>query len=347
MNYKENYLRAVNFERPDYIPVSFHINPACYDYYDNDILFALMEKHKLLFPNFDKNDFIKFKLSNCCVKDRPYLDDFGCLWKTTCDGIVGTVIEHPLEDLSKYKEYKFPNPEICMGIGEINWLEIEQQFKNSPKQLHRAGLRHGHTFLQLCDIRGYQNLMFDMMDEEPIIFDIIAKIEEFNMHIVNKYVGFNVDVMCYAEDLGMQIGPMISPDLFRKYILPSYQRLIKPARDKGIKIHMHSDGDIRTLVDDIIFAGVDIINLQDQVNGIDWIANKFKDSTCVDLDIDRQNLSLFGSEKEIDNHIRNAVSKIGTKHGGLMMVYGLYPGVPIENIEYLMDAIERYMTYYS
>lgn len=30
-----------------------------------------------------------------------------------------------------------------------------------------------------------------------------------------------------------------------------------------------------------------------------------------------------------------------------MMIYGLYPGVPLENVEALMDAMERYATYYA
>ena len=41
------------------------------------------------------------------------------------------------------------------------------------------------------------------------------------------------------------------------------------------------------------------------------------------------------------------VQKLGSKKGGLMMVYGLYPGVPVKNIEALMDAMEKYATYYS
>ena len=39
MNKKENYLRAVRFERPDYIPITFGINYACYQAYPQDVLF--------------------------------------------------------------------------------------------------------------------------------------------------------------------------------------------------------------------------------------------------------------------------------------------------------------------
>ena len=110
---------------------------------------------------------------------------------------------------------------------------------------------------------------------------------------------------------------------------------------------MHSDGDIRTLADDIVGSGVEILNLQDLVNGIDWIAGKYRGKLCVELDIDRQTVTPYGTPKEIDALIREEVSKIGTAAGGLCMIYGLYPGVPLENVKALMDAMEKYAFYYS
>ena len=38
---------------------------------------------------------------------------------------------------------------------------------------------------------------------------------------------------------------------------------------------------------------------------------------------------------------------LGCKEGGLIMVYGLYPGVPLHNVEALMDAMTRYAAFYS
>ena len=145
----------------------------------------------------------------------------------------------------------------------------------------------------------------------------------------------------------MQIGPMLSPAQFRTYIKPSYQRLMQPARDAGIPIHMHSDGDIRSLVDDIVDSGVEVVNLQDLVNGIDWIAERFRGKTCVELDIDRQKITPYGTPADIDALIREEVSKIATREGGLCMIYGLYPGIPLENVKAVMDAMEKYAFYFS
>ena len=153
--------------------------------------------------------------------------------------------------------------------------------------------------------------------------------------------------MGYPEDLGMQVGPMLAPADFREYMKPSLQRLVAPARDAGCIIHMHSDGDIRDLVDDLVDGGVQVLNLQDLVNGIDWIQKRLAGKICIDLDIDRQRVTRFGTPAQIDDLIREEVEKLGSREGGLMTIYGLYPGVPLENVKALMDAMERYTGYYS
>lgn len=347
---RKNILKAIRFERPDFIPMTFHINDACWQYYPQDDLSELIESHKFLFPDYIRPEG-RYTPNFAAVarKDAPFTDDWGCVWETTIDGITGTVTRHPLADWSAFENYKAPDPNTCMGIGPIDWNSVEKEIAAQKEKgdITYGGLRHGHTFLQLCDIRGYQNLILDMADEEPNLMKLISMVEEFNMAIVNKYLAIGVDILTYPEDLGMQNGPMLSPEHFRRYIKPSYQRLMKPARDKGIIVHMHSDGYIRDLVDDLIDGGVEIINLQDLVNGIDWVASKFAGKVCVELDIDRQSITVNGTPQQVDALVREEVEKIGRKEGGLMMIYGLYPGTPLENVKALMDAMEKYAFYFN
>ncbi len=350
MTYRENYLRMARFERPDFIPMSYCINGACWNAYQQEHLLDLMEAHPFLFPNFKRPETpMKLDFHPVARKGQPYTDDWGCVWETTRDGITGTVTKHPLADWENFKTYLPPDPEKVMGIGPIDWKAEAEAIKSARKRgdLVSRGLRHGHTFLQLCDIRGYENLLFDMVDEEPKLLELIDMVEQFNMGIIKRYCDLGVDVMGYAEDLGMQIGPMLSPEQFAKYILPSYERLIKPARESGAMIHMHSDGDLHQLLDGILSVGVDIINLQDLVNGIDWIKEKVAGKHCIELDIDRQSVTVNGTPKDIDQLIRSEVEALGSKQGGLCMIYGLYPGTPIENAAAVMDAMEKYAFYFS
>lgn len=342
-------LRAIRFERPDYIPMKFHINAACWHHYDQNALQDLMEAHPLLFPDYGRQEKVTPHYGLIQRKDEPYTDPWGCVWETSDDGIVGLVRRHPLEDWSRLAEYIAPDPNDTDGTYPIDWHTIESRVRRQKGsgEFVQGGLPHGHTFLRLQDICGYENLIFHMLDEDPNLGTLIEMVEDFNYQYVMKWLALEPDMMGYAEDLGMQVRPMISPESFRKYVKPVYQRLMQPARDQGCIVHMHSDGDIRTLVNDLIDGGVDVMNLQDLVNGVDWIADNLSGRTCVDLDIDRQTITARGTPKQIDNLIREEVDKLGSKQGGLMMIYGLYPGVPPENISALMDAMEEYAGHYS
>lgn len=349
MTQRENTLRAIRFERPDYIPMSFQINAACWHHYDQDALQDLMESHRFLFPGFKRQTSVNPQYGLNQRKDEPYSDPWGCVWRTTDDGITGAVHTHPLADWDKLAGYAPPDPETTDGTFPVEWGSIEAGVRHLKKTGHVVcgGLPHGHTFLRLQDIRGYENLILDMADDEPELITLIAMVEQFNYELVLKWLELEPDIMSFPEDLGMQRGPMLSPDNFRKFIKPVYRKLMKPVREQGCIVHMHSDGDIRTLVDDLIDGGVEVINLQDLVNGIDWIADKFAGRTCVELDVDRQVITASGTPEQIDNLIREEVGALGSAAGGLMMIYGLYPGVPLENVKALMDAMEKYAGHYS
>ncbi|HUT24303.1 MAG TPA: uroporphyrinogen decarboxylase family protein [Sumerlaeia bacterium] len=350
MNQRENLLRAVRFETPDYIPMAFHINGACWQRYPQDALQDLMASHPFLFPGFEKTaEEIKPDFHPTARAGEPFTDDWGCVWETTENGIAGAITKHPLADWSAFAGYRAPDPNVCTGAGPVDWRQVEEGFRKAREEgrLRGGGLPHGHTFLRLSYIRGYENLVCDMAEDEPRLRELIRMVEDFNMAVVRRTIDLGAEWMGYPEDLGMQIGPMISPDLFRKRVKPTYERLMAPAREAGCIVHMHSDGDIRQLVDDLIDGGVEVINLQDLVNGIDWIKDRLAGRVCVDLDVDRQSVTRWGSPEDVDSLIREEVEKLGGKRGGLMMIYGLYPGVPLRNVKALMDAMEKYAFHFS
>jgi len=345
-----NIIKAIRFEYPDHIPMTFHINDACWHHYPQEQLFDLMESHSFLFPDFVRPplpytpDYLPSTL-----KDHPYKDSFGCIWETQDDGLMGIITGHPLASWDAWPDYKMPDPAKTNGLEEVDWRAEEDHVRaaRARGEVTTGGLRHGHTFLQLTYLRGYENLIIDMAEEEPLLDELIDRLGAFNLELVKHYVGMDCDIITFAEDLGAQIGPMVRPDDFKRYIKPSYKRIMQPASDAGLLIHMHSDGDIRLLCSDLIENGVNVLNLQDLVNGLDFIRDNLKGKVCIELDIDRQNVTPFGTPEEVDALILEEVRTLGSKAGGLAMIYGLYPGVPLKNVKALMDAMEKYAFYFS
>jgi len=350
MTDRENLLRTIRFEKPERTPMSFRVSNGCWYHYEQSALEDLMSAHPLLFPGFEPHaGSHRPELPAWQRAGEAYTDPWGCVWETAQDGITGAVKVHPLADWADFESYVPPDPAISWGWGRRDWEAHARNMaaRKARGAAARDGLRHGHTYLTLTYIRGYESLTFDMVDGEPRLWKLIEMVESFNLSNVRNLLDAGVEIMGYPEDLGMQVGPMISPQHFAKYIKPSYERLMAPARKAGVLIHMHSDGDIRDLADMLIEGGVQSLNLQDLVNGIDWIAERLKGRICIDLDVDRQKVTRYGTPQEVDALIRREVETLGSPEGGLSMVFGMYPGMPLENAAALMDAMERYSTHWS
>ena len=343
---RDNLLRVVRFERPDYIPITYHINAACWFHYPHDALLELMRTHPFLFPDADTfQPPTRADLGPFMRAGERWTDPWGCVWEIVTDGLLGTVVGHPLADWSHLDSYQPPDPDRTTHYAPIDWATAAESLGPAVCQtcLPNGEIGHNHTWLKLTDIRGYENTLCDMADGEPRLRRVLDMLEQFNMGLVRNYITYGkVEWLGFAEDLGMQVGPMLSPGQFRDYIKPGYERLFKAARDAGCIVHVHADGDLRALMPDLLDCGVDVINLQDLVNGIDWMKENLVGKVCIDLDIDRQDVTVRGTPAQIDALIRQEVETLDGRNGGLMLIYGLYPGTPIENARAVADAMERY-----
>ena len=346
---RDNLLRVVRFERPDYIPMTFHINAACWFHYPREALLELMGTHPFLFPDADSfTPPSRGDLPPFVTAGQRWTDPWGCVWETPMDGIVGAVVEHPLASWDNFETYQPPDPDRVTHWGPIDWNAAAATLGPAICQscLRNGEIGHNHTWLKLTDMRGYADTLCDMADDEPRLRRLLELLEQFNAGLVRNYIRHGrAEWIGFAEDLGMQQGPMLSPAQFREYIAPSYRRLMGIARDAGCIVHVHADGDLRALAPDLLGCGVDVLNLQDLVNGIDWIAANLAGKVCIDLDIDRQDVTVRGTPQQVDDLIREEVRVLGRREGGLMLIYGMYPGTPLENAVAVADAMERYAAY--
>ena len=109
MNYRENYFKVIKFDYPEYIPMDFGINKACYDYYDHDALFTLMEEHPFLFPNFVRpEEPYKPVLPLTGRKDQPWTK-------------VYNATNHAMYTNHPYKRDVIGTPEIISQISQEKW----------------------------------------------------------------------------------------------------------------------------------------------------------------------------------------------------------------------------------
>lgn len=347
MTERENYLKTVKFQNPQWIPAAVYVNLASLIQY-KDELEEVMERYPNLFRGFKRGsiDYSKYGDGSCDIVED---DSWGYKWHYTMYGIEGCVTHHPLADWESFKSYKAPDPyKVYDRGGARDWEKELAELARLKREgkLTSGGLVHGFLFLRLQYLRGFENLMCDMADDEPLLYELIDQIDEHNLKIVKRYCEAGVDIVEVPEDLGAEQSMIISKDMFRRFIKPSYQKIVSEIKKNNVLASIHSDGYIVDIIEDLLEVGMDIINPQDLCNGIDNIRRTMKGKACIRLDIDRVKITPYGTRNEIFELIEEEVKVLGSPQGGLEFVYGVYPPVTPDRLNYLCEALEKYRRYW-
>jgi len=335
---------------PEWMPCTVSISDASWDQLRGE-LEEVVVRHPSLFPNFKKGerDYDNWDFGPAHRANEEFTDAWGCVWVSAVNGLEGQVVQNPLEDWGKLKDHRAPDPLEGGDRDPADWESARKcvQRNKVEGRLTVGGLPHGFFFMRLQYLRGFENLMLDIATDAPQLPELVDMIVEHDKKIVNEWLSMGVDLMSFGEDLGTQTASIISPQDFRKWVVPAYKQPMKPCREVGTHVLLHSDGYIMELIDDLIECGVTIINPQDLCNGIDNLARYVKGRICIKLDIDRQTVVPFGTRREIRELIEEEVRKLGSPQGGLEMIAGIYPPTPPENVDALCEVLEEFRTYYT
>lgn len=319
MGLHEDRLKALLFEGPEQIPVSISILPAAWMKH-RQALDEITARHPSLFGDRQERDYDA--VSGTYVAGE-HVDVWGCVWSNIHHGMEAIVTHHPTPTRADVRQLEMPKEDV--------------------------GFPHGFMYLRLGDLRGFQELMLDFAEEPPELKMLIDTVLAYNLRQaqirLDRLEG-TPQIVYFGDDLGMQTSLPISPAKWLKYLKPCYCQIYRPFREAGHYVYMHSDGHIYEIIPDLVDCGVNVINPQVRANGLDNLAAACKGKVCVDLDLDRQ-LFPFATPAQIDVHVREAVETLGSPQGGLWLKAEIGFDVPLENVDAVCTALEKYRTCYS
>jgi len=317
-----NRLKAMRWQKPEYIPIGVGILPSAWAKYRAD-LDEIVQRHPIIFG--DQSAQRDYDAVSGHYVEGIHVDAWGCVWHNVHAGRDAIVKEHPVPTREDVHKLKAPTEDI--------------------------GFPHGFMYLRLGDLRGFEEIMLDFGEEAPelqMLIDIVCdyNVRQANIRAATLEQGDDTQIVYFGDDLGMQHALPISPVKWRKYLKPCYAKIYAPVKAKGAAIYMHTDGHIFEIIPDLVDVGVDVVNPQIGANGLNNLVEVCKGKVCVDLDLDRQ-MFPFCAPSDIDEHVHEAVDKLGSPEGGLWLKAEIGDDYPLENIEAIFSALEKYRLYYS
>ena len=339
----DDHFKAMTFACPRHIPVSVSLLPAAWIKYRQE-LEGIVLAHPRIFPGYRKGsrDFDD-------VGDNPlyelgrHTDCWGTVWENLQRGLDSHPVGFPLEDWAALESYTPPDPMTDDVFGPRQDWEIVRQRMAAAKArgglATGGGLQHGFFYMRLFYLRRFENLMMDMAAEEPRLWRLIETVEGYNCAVIRKYLELGAEYMSFGDDLGLQDHLPMSPQMWRRFIKPSYVRMFAPCRERDVPVYLHTDGHVLEIIPDLIEAGVRVLNPQMRANGLEGLQRMARGKVAIDQDLDRQ-LFPFATPAQIAEHIGTVFEGLHLPEGGLMLSAECEPDVPLENIDAICTILE-------
>ena len=339
---RENWLRAITFKKPLWIPCNADFSPLTWHTH-REKLDDLLMRHPVMFPGHQRKnpkDYDTFP--DACRAGEMFRDNWGCLWRCEIGGLEGQVVEYPLAAWSALATYQPPDPLTKTERGERDWNIVRRDMANAKKKGHLLWGNGERLFDRLYFLRGFENLMIDIGTDDPHLPELIDLLTQHELKLVKLWLDTGVEVIGFHTDIGTQNALMISPAKFRRYIKPMFKTIFQTVRKAGALVTLSSDGCLLEIVDDLVECGVNMHDPQFRANTLAGIERVYKGKMCINLDLDRQ-MFAFCTPQDIWNQVRESVQRLNSPEGGLMLFGSVYDdNTPLENIEALISALEEY-----
>jgi uroporphyrinogen decarboxylase len=222
------------------------------------------------------------------------------------------------------KRLRAETDRAIIGLFGGNLFEVGQfLYRNDQFMMLLAGEpRHAHRFL-----------------------DKLMEIHLANLRRFLKAVGESIDIILFGDDLGMQTGPMMSPQMYGEFFQPRHKLLWSRAKELAdVKVMLHCCGGIRELFPHLIEAGLDAVNpVQISCSGMD--AGELKAEFGRDIifwggGCDTRAVLPNGTRQQVADHVRKQVSILRPGGGFVFQqVHNILANVPPENIVAMFDAV--------
>jgi hypothetical protein len=320
MGRKERVRRAIEFRRPDRVPI--------------------------VFWNRDQaaGDIMLYHLSLGAPGDGSVnawdwsVNEWGYRLEKLGDGTMGHPVRSVYDTLPRAEEIRVP------ALREEERMSAAAAFFDACDDRYRLASLDLSGFTVYTLLRGFANAMEDFLLDPDGFTAMMDRIVEFECEQMRMAARHGFDGIHFADDWGTQTGMMVSPRMWRELFKPRYARQFAVAHELGLHAWYHCCGEFLPIMEDFHEIGVDVLNIaQPNVNDVAEVGRRLRGRQCFMMPISYQTVSIRGTPQEIYDEAERLHGLLATPDGGFIGYveeYGVM-GMSAENYRACGEAFRR------
>jgi uroporphyrinogen decarboxylase len=226
----------------------------------------------------------------------------------------------------------------------INWENLKKNYKTWRKEGRWIG---GHLWFGF-DIThswavGTERVLMALVENPEWCSDMFNHELDVGLALLDQIwdAGYTFDEIFWPDDMGYKLNQFFSINVYRELLKPVHKRAADWAHAKGIKVHLHSCGDIRPFIPELIEIGIDCLNPIEVKAGMEPVAlkKKYGDKLAFHGGI---NAVLWDKRDAIEAEMRKVVPEL-KKNGGYIFSsdHSVPSSVSLENFRCIVELAKE------
>ncbi|MGM0468222.1 MAG: uroporphyrinogen decarboxylase family protein [Promethearchaeati archaeon] len=247
------------------------------------------------------------------------------------------------ENFEDYENFERPNPKEARRETYFKAMKkTEKQYKGEVFVIPSMWGVFESTW-QSFGFSTFSKLMRDPRKME----NIFNERGNFALELAKTFIEWGEDgaILIY-DDFGYKSGLLMNPKMLQKYVIPWIEKICQEAHKSGVKIILHSCGDVYEIFDDLVNTGIDAIHPIEPTTSnpkydIFQLAKKYGERLTFIGNVSPQDLANKDTAY-IKNYTSKLIKKLGP-NGGYIMSSGhsINPAVKLENFLAMYETLEK------
>lgn len=298
----DNLLRVLHHEEPAWIPVE------C-----------------LLEPRFGEGAYTFVTYQGALTSSEGGYDLWGVHWAPTAE-FLPYPDRHPAQTLADALTLKFPDihaPELWKIA-----LHDVKKFRGESIIIARQVCALFERFWSLV---GFENALTSLIEEPDLATAVLQRITDWQLAAADHFIELGVGAARISDDYGAQQNLLMSPQTWRGLIRPYLARLVERYQRADLPVILHSCGNLKMIMDDLIELGIAAFNIQTNANDLLAYRRRYGRRFCVWGGVSTQGVLATGTPAQVRELVQQAAKDLGAR-GGLILEPDQVIRIPEENL---------------
>jgi uroporphyrinogen decarboxylase len=264
-------------------------------------------------------------------------DWWGAGWDTRTEGYWHAFAPmHSDVDLSRYP-WPDPHQAELLSAAQRTIAAIGAEYFVAPN----FGMA---LFERAWSLRGFDALLMDMVERTEWVEELLDRIVEIQTALARRFIAAGVDGAYFGDDYGAQRAMLFSPRLWRRLMKPRLASLFAVFRDASLPVILHSDGDIRAILPDLVEIGLTALNpVQPEVLDHVWLYKEYGSRLSFYGGISTQTVLPAASCEQVRAATLACARELAPDGTGLLIgpSHRMQSDIPPVNVEAMLDAFDE------